>query len=590
MIRFKRVSWKNFLSTGNQPIEIFLDHRPTTLIVGHNGSGKSTILDALTFGLFGKPFRKIHKPQLCNTINQRDCRVEVDFTIGTKEYKIVRAIKPNLFEIYCNGIKLNQDPKARDYQKDLEQQILKLNFRSFSQIVILGSSSFVPFMQLSPNHRREVIEDLLDIQIFSVMNGLLKEKFAKLRDDIQETEYQTKLLGEQITMQTQYVKTIKADLETKLIENKDTIGQNQNMITVHQKEITHLKTEIAELLTKAKSYEKWKDRQEQLREIEMKMKSNMKRNQKQLSFLYETEVCGMCEQSIDEKFKEKMTEKRMSKIHELSNGLTVLGRKLDTVFDHLTELDAITTTIQERQSKVIEKQTSMQACTEYIKKVEQEIYDLEHRHETGDVKKVEELTQEKVMVDVKAEELKDDRHYHDIAKAVLEDRGIKTKIIRQYLPVMNKLINKYLSSMDFFVNFTLDENFTETIKSRFRDEFSYASFSEGEKMRIDLSLLFTWRAIAKLKNSANTNLLILDEVFDSSLDVAGTDDFLKLLQSFGKDTNIFVISHKGDVLFDKFHTVLKFDKVKNFTQLSFLGLGDVKGGYSEPMKDGMLNV
>jgi len=590
MIHFNRVSWKNFLSTGNHPIEIFLDHRPTTLIVGPNGSGKSTILDALTFGLFGKPFRKIHKPQLSNTINQRDCRVEVDFTIGTKEYKIVRGIKPNLFEIYCNGTKLNQDPKMRDYQKDLEQQILKLNFRSFSQIVILGSSSFIPFMQLPPNHRREVIEDLLDIQIFSVMNGLLKEKFATLRDDLQEAEYQTKLLGEQITMQTQYLQSIKDNLEAKLLENQHTISENENLITIYQGEIGQINTEVNALLTTAKSYEKWKTRQQQLLEYEGKLKSNVKRNQKQLQFLDENDDCPACEQPIDGTFKEKMSEKRESKIRELNKGLTELGRKLDTTFGHLQELEQITEEIQTNKSKILEKQTSVQACTEYIKKIQNENYTLEHQNKKGDAKKIEELSVEKETSEMKKDDLKEDRQYYEIAKAVLQDTGIKTKIIRQYLPVMNKLINKYLTSMDFFVNFTLDENFTETIKSRHRDEFSYASFSEGEKMRIDLSLLFTWRAIAKLKNSANTNLLVLDEVFDSSLDVAGTDEFLKLLQSFAKDTNIFVISHKGDVLFDKFHTVLKFEKIKNFTQLSFLGLGDAKGGYSEPMKDGMLNV
>ena len=567
MIFFKYVRWKNFLATGNNFTEIQLDRNPTTLIIGENGAGKSTVLDALCFGLFGKPFRGINKPQLVNSVNNSSALVEIEFKIGSKDIKVIRGIKPNIFEIYINGKMYNQDAHSRDYQKYLEQQILKLNYRSFTQVVILGSSTFIPFMQLKARHRREVVEEILDIQIFSLMNMLLKQKLKTIYDDIRDIDYKLELTIEKIQLQNQYIDDVKKNKDKIITEKTNLIASNEEEIFSRKSVIEKLQQENDNLLSKISDNEKVKKNYTKLKDIKSTLVEKHKAHSRVVDFFENNDDCPTCQQHIDEIFKREMISNKQKDVTKFSNGLKELEEELKKSKDRQKEISDIANKIRENEVQIAKDHSSVVQLEKFNSTLEAERAQLE----TGDVsksdyKKLKELKNELTGIDEQKTKLKEDQTYAEAAKNMLQDTGIKTKIIKQYLPVMNKLINTYLTSMEFYVNFTLNENFEETIKSRYRDEFTYDSFSEGEKMRIDLALLFTWRAIAKMKNSTNTNLLMLDEIFDSSLDGAGTDEFLKILNTLS-DENVFVISHKQDVLVDKFRSTIKFEKVKNFSHV-----------------------
>jgi DNA repair exonuclease SbcCD ATPase subunit len=570
MIIFEKVRWKNFLSTGNAFTEIDLTRSTNTLIVGHNGAGKSTILDALTFGLFGKPFRKINKPQLMNTINNADCVVEIEFKIGKKQYKIVRSIKPNAFEIYCDSVLVNQDAKAKDYQEHLEKFILKLNYKSFTQVVILGSASFVPFMQLSPGDRRAIIEDLLDIQIFSSMNSIVKNKISTIKDEQKTVDYNIKLVDAKISLQKQNIEDNKKNHLVEINKKVQEISDNDTHLNKVAKNVALIQKHIQQLTDKISDKTAVSSRTTKLITLQSKFEDNVRKLNKEISFYQNNDNCPTCQQAIVSETKDKHVTEKQTKISEIQTATTKLEEELQNVHNRLEEIEKIQKHINAHNSEVVKLNTQVTSINSYNTRLSKEIEELRTRTVStdGDDDKLKTLNAELQGYNDVAEQLSIDKQYHEFAATLLKDTGIKTKIIKQYLPVMNKLINKYLTSMDFFVNFNLNESFEETIKSRHRDEFSYASFSEGEKMRIDLALLFTWRQIAKMKNSVNTNLLILDEVFDSSLDGVGTEEFLKLLNSLDNSTNVFVISHKGDQLFDKFRSVIKFEKKNNFSQVA----------------------
>ena len=571
MILFQKVRWKNFLSTGAAFTEIDFTRSTNTLIIGHNGAGKSTILDALCFGLFGKPFRKINKPQLLNSINQRDAVIEIEFNIGQKRYKIIRGIKPNKFEIYVNDVLLNQDAAAKDYQKVLEENILKLNYKSFTQVVILGSASFVPFMQMPAADRRAIIEDLLDIQIFSTMNGVLKEKMSALKEDISKNRYAIDFTQQKIDMQV-------ANIEEHKKHNDAEIAKKQEEVETSKKQLKNILKQV-ELINKHVDVlnNKIGDKQTTLQtkskklfQIQGKVASNIQKNQKDIEFYEHNDNCPTCKQSIEPQFKETQIQERKDKVTTQQNGLDEISAELKNVQAEIQTISDIVKHINEHTNEVTKHNATMSHISKYIVKLQAEITELSVKFddtENGD-DKLKELKGELKTFEDGLKKCIGEKQYLEFAGTLLKDTGIKTKIIKQYLPIMNKLINKYLTAMDFFVNFNINENFEETIKSRHRDEFSYANFSEGEKMRIDLALLFTWRQIAKLKNSTNTNLLILDEVFDSSLDTVGTEEFLKLIHEMGQDTNVFVISHKGDQLFDKFRSIIRFEKKNNFSRIA----------------------
>ena len=568
MIEFKYVRWKNFLSTGNQFIEIQLDRNPTTLIIGENGAGKSTILDALCFGLFGKPFRGINKPQLLNSVNASGCLVEVEFKIGSKKIKVVRGIKPNIFEIYINDKMYNQDANVRDYQKYLEQQILKLNYRSFTQVVILGSSTFIPFMQLKARHRREVVEEILDIQIFSMMNMLLKQKLKTTVDDIRDVDYQRELTTEKVEIQEQYIDDVKKNKDKLIEEKNNLIAGNEEEIFSRKAIIEKLQKDNDNLLIQISDKDKVKNSYNKLRDIKSTLTEKHKAHARVVDFFENNDDCPTCQQHIDEIFKQEMISDKQKDVTKFSDGLKELEDELKKSKERQQEISDIANKVRENEVQVAKDHSSVVQLEKFNSTLLAEISQLE----TGDVsksdyKKLKELKESLNTIEERKSKLREDLTYSEAAKNMLQDTGIKTKIIKQYLPIMNKLINTYLTSMEFYVNFTLNESFEETIKSRYRDEFTYDSFSEGEKMRIDLALLFTWRAVAKMKNSTNTNLLMLDEIFDSSLDSTGTDEFLKILNTLS-DENIFVISHKQDVLIDKFRSTIKFEKIRNFSHVA----------------------
>ena len=568
MIVFKKVRWKNFLSTGNQFTEIQLDRNPTTLIIGENGAGKSTILDALCFGLFGKPFRNINKAQLINTINLKDLIVEVEFKISSVEYLVTRGMKPNRFEIYQNGILMNQDANNRDYQKILEQQILKLNYRSFTQVVILGSSTFVPFMQLKARHRREVVEEILDIQIFSLMNLLLKQKLKDLVDEIRDMDYQVNMAMEKISMQENHIDDIKENRSNAIREKQIKYNNNKDLIHEKNTERVGYDEKNKNLFASIDDQIEAEKRSSKFKEIRATLIEKHKTHESMIDF-FETNIeCPTCQQHIDENYKNTMITNRKEEDSVVTRGLKELREAEGKNQERLNEIKKITDEIRDNQVTIAQLNSSVTELEKFNAVLLKEIKT--QSNETisqDDIDKLKDMKKECKVAEEKRTELKKEKTYTEASKVMLQDTGIKTKIIKQYLPVMNKLINKYLNSMEFYVNFTLDENFNETIKSRYRDDFSYASFSEGEKMRIDLALLFTWRAIAKMKNSTNTNLLILDEIFDSSLDGAGTDEFLKILNTLTKE-NVFVISHKQDMLIDKFRSVLQFKKEKGFSHVA----------------------
>jgi len=567
MITFTKVRWKNFLSTGNTFTEIELDKNPSTLVVGENGAGKSTILDALCFGLFNKPFRQISKSQLLNSINMRDAIVEIEFETQNKQVKIVRGIKPNVFEIHVDGKMINQNANAKDYQKHLETQILKFNYRSFTQVVILGSSTFVPFMQLNSKARREVVEDILDIKIFSLMNLVLKTKYREVNTHIQDTRYSQDLTTSKIEMQEKYIADAKSNRESLLTEKNNLIANNEEEIFTTRKQELAVKEQNESILDKMVGENKATQKRDKLKDIQFTLKDKHNRNETMITFFEENDECPTCEQQIDKEFKTRSIQVRERDNVELSEGLTKLSEEMDKVNKVLSEFKKLAKQMQTNEVEIGKYRSKIQELGKFNARLEAEIESIE-QNPVGqeDIKKLDKLKEKLYSLDSTSKKLKEELFYYDVARNLLQDTGIKTKIVKQYLPIMNKLVNTYLSSMDFFCNFNLDENFNETIKSRYRDDFSYANFSEGEKMRIDLALLFTWRAVAKMKNSTNTNLLILDEIFDSSLDASGTDDFLKILNTFGNE-NVFVISHKQDMLFDKFRHTIKFEKNRNFSHV-----------------------
>ena len=571
MILFKTVRWKNFLSTGNAFTEVKLDSSASTLIVGSNGAGKSTMLDAICFALFNKPFRKITKGQLVNAVNEKDTLVEIEFSIGSREYLVRRGIKPNLFEIYLNGTMLNQEASVQDQQKTLEQSVLKLNYKSFTQVVVLGSSTFVPFMQLTPPNRREVIEDLLDIRIFSTMNTLLKDRVKSLKDSIRDHEYKLDMAKERVEMHQRFI----TDLKEQSAANN---AQRQGEITSLREEIVKVQEMVdadmklcAELQGQVTQYATVDEELGKLRVFESKFKDKKKTFQRDLKFFKKNDTCPTCKQSITEEFRTSKEATITDSISELEKASVDLQAKIDDITTSVTAKQNLLESIQNLQQEIASNNREVRWKQDAIGKIEESI---EKTNGGGanlkrEQAKLKEIARDGIEVEKNLSSKKKDRDNHDVITNMLRDTGVKAGIIKRYLPIMNQLINRYLKELDFYVSFELNENFEETIKSRFRDEFSYASFSEGEKMRIDLALLFTWRTIAKMKNSANTNLLILDEIFDSSLDVSGTDDFMKILRAFSEDSNVFVISHKPDAMQDRFESVLVVEKKQNFSTIRY---------------------
>ena len=568
MIIFRAVRWKNLLSTGNYFTEIKLDSNANTLVVGENGSGKSTMLDALCFGLFGKAFRNVNKPQLINSINGKDCVVEIELDCNNKSYKIIRGIKPNVFEIYQNGDLLNQDAAIRDYQEYLEKFILKMNYKSFTQIVILGSASFVPFMQLSTSDRRNIIEDLLDIQIFSTMNSLVKDKLSTNKDATGTKKYDIDLTKQKYDLEKKHVDELKQNNDDKVKEyESEILNSNQTIQALHA-EIANASGQVELYSTDVALQTETEVKVKKLGKLESQIESNLSKFQKDISFFQHNDDCPTCRQSIATEFKEGQIQSLQTKTTQCEVGLKDLEAKLLDEQAKLNKIADTQKTIQKLQIQIATKNTSIVEVNKYIVKIEKEILALKVTKGSTQLQESQllELASQLTQLESDLKLFIEEKTYYEAATSLLRDTGIKTKIIKQYLPIINKLVNKYLSSLDFFVNFNLDESFKETIKSRHRDDFSYHNFSEGEKQRIDMALMLTWRAVAKLKNSSNTNLLILDETFDSSLDTTGTEELMKILHML-EGVNLFVISHKGDILQDKFLNVIRFGKEKNFSRI-----------------------
>jgi DNA repair exonuclease SbcCD ATPase subunit len=558
----------NLLSTGNVFTEVSLDTHGQTLIVGENGAGKSTILDALSFVLYGKSFRKINKPQLVNTINEKNLLVECDFSIGNRTYRVRRGIKPTVFEIYIDGSLLNQDAESVDYQDVLEKQILKLNHKTFSQVIVLGSASFVPFMQLAAQPRRDIIEDLLDIQVFTTMNTLLKEKIATNKNNLVDVDYRISNTEDKINIEKQHLSVLEQNKDDLVKQKTQQIDYYIEQVKNANSQATTLLHEITELQSTINDQSKVRSRQEKILTLSRRIDINLEKAQKDEEFFKAHDNCPTCRQGIADGHKASILKETSSKLYEIQQGKQKITEELAAISARLIEITNITSIITAKQNEVSTKQIQVAAWEKFVQDTQKEIDTLVVDNDFNTNKdrlinlqnKLQELGQLK-------EKLVREKSVYDVAGVLLKDAGIKTKIIRQYIPVINKLINKYLAAMDFFVNFELNENFEEKIKSRFRDDFSYPSFSEGEKSRIDLALLFTWRAIAKLRNSASTNILILDEVFDGSLDARGNEELLKILQTLTEGSNVFVISHKTDAFLDKFERVLKFEKHKNFSRM-----------------------
>ena len=569
MIHFSKLKYKNILSTGNVFTEIQLDRSPNTIVVGENGAGKSSLIDALCFVLFNKPFRDIKKQQLVNSINNKDALVEVEFKIGSNEYRVLRGIKPNIFEIYKNNELLNQPGSSRDYQATLEDTILKLNYRSFTQIVVLGNASFTPFMQLKPYDRRIIIEDLLDIQIFSNMNLLLKDRVSTNKKDSQEIEYQINLSEDKIQVQQEYLEQLKHDVDAQIksiVVERNGYEQRYN---TSESECFKLGDAVDGLLSEVGHEAKVKNKSAKVSDLLQKLHDKTHNSTKRMMFFEKNDNCPTCEQLIDLKIKADKIETTQKTIKETEAGIKTLLVEQDKLVVEMDKIDMLQNSIQDKQLKIREHQSEMKHMHKNGKSANTRIRTLQskNKEDNNAESKIKELQKSIDSHSTNRETLSNEKELFGFASGMLKDGGIKTRIIRQYIPIMNKLINKYLASLEFFVNFELDEEFNETIKSRYRDIFSYANFSEGEKMRVDLALLFTWRAIAKMKNSTNTNLLILDEVFDASLDSTGCDEFLKLLHDLGTETSVFVISHKGDILIDKFRSKIEFQKIKNFSRI-----------------------
>jgi DNA repair exonuclease SbcCD ATPase subunit len=570
MIVFKQITYRNFLSSGNQPTQIKFTDTQTALIVGANGSGKSTMLDALCFSLFNKAFRKITKGQLINSTNEKECLVEIEFSIGTKEYKVVRGIKPNIFEIWIDGVLQNQAAASTDQQKQLEDNILKLNYKSFTQIVILGSASFVPFMQLSTAHRREVVEDLLDIKIFSAMNAVIKDKIKNTNDKIKELSLKQSMTEEKVEMQKEFIESVEKSGKENIEKKKDKItsistyidqltAENGQKVSVVSET---LQPQLEDLLDASKKLKK-------LSNLKGKISEKVSSITEQHKFFNNNSVCPTCTQTIEEDFRLNKVSESETKAKELQQGYNELKEAIQQEEKREGKFNVVSKEINSLNNEISNNNVKISQLNKQSRDLEQEIQDIANKIKNRNVERESliELEQSLNLIQIEKANQKENITYYDFANFLMKDGGIKSKIIKQYLPLMNKQINKYLQMMDFYINFTLDEEFKENIKSPIHEDFTYESFSEGEKMRINLAILFTWRELARMKNSVNTNLLILDEVFDSSLDFMGTDYFTRIIKYVIKDTNIFVISHKTDELIDKFDKIIKFDKIKGFSKI-----------------------
>ena len=569
MIIFQTLSWKNFLSTGNYKTTVDLTRHDNTLVSGENGAGKSTMLDALTFSLFGKSFRGINIPQITNSINEKDCEVEIIFTIGKDEYRVVRGLKPNKFEIFKNDDLLPQDAKSKDYQKILEEQILKMTYKSFCQVVILGSSNYVPFMQLSAADRRAVVENLLDIDVFSAMNTLVKMRLQITKEYIKDVDYKIEIVKSKAEEKQKLIKTLEKKSSDSVGKYEEEIKENRKMISEYNHEIESYQSNVEHLMSQIKDRDIIPKSLLNMESDEKELKNKIKIIQKNVKFYEENDTCPSCKQDIQQHHRDSVFAEKKKEKESIDSDLEELCERIDSVQKRLNDINAILTTVEGIEKSVSSKQNEITVASQYIDKMQRIIESVLNEgtevQETKD--ELNQLIGEGKNHVTRRKELVEDKHYYGIASTLLKDSGIKSKIIKHYLPIMNKLINKYLAEMDFFCQFNLDENFNETIKSRHRDEFTYHSFSEGERLRIDLSLLLAWREIARLKNSVNCNLLILDEVFDSSLDGVGTEEFLKILTSFGNRANIFVISHKSDSMTDKFQNHIVFEKKNNFSRI-----------------------
>src|SRR6056300_73112 len=568
MIVFKKIKYRNCLSTGNTPIEVDLRRSPTTLIIGQNGSGKSTLLDALCWALFNKPFRIIKKEQMINTINQSDCEVEIEFDVGMKQYRIKRGVKPNLFEIYCNGDLINQNASNIDYQKYLETNIMKLNYRSFIQVVILGSSSYEPFMKMKARYRRDVVEEILDVKVFTQMDLILRDQQGQLSKEILDVRHKCDLIETKYETEMKHFKSL-SDLNTNDIDDKKLQLEKQTKSKEeYNTKIKELNNQIDSFKEELEGKEEADNKLKQLLKMETKIEHNLHSHKKNLDFFQENDNCPTCTQKLEPEFRGEKIAYEKSKIVVLEDGIKKLTEEVVKMEEKVNHFGAISKKLSDLYVDIAKVNTSLEELNNYSDRIHKEISILENKQ--TDSKKIatdlQQLKEELETIKVERDKITEQKKYVDVLREVLSEKGAKTQIIRKFLPIMNTLINQYLQSMDLYVSFHLDEEFNETVKSRHRDTFVYNSFSEGEKLRIDLALLFTWRTIAKMKNSVNTNLLILDEIFDSSLDAQGTDDFFKIINKLNNE-NIFIISHKGDIMFDKFTNIMKFEKYKNFTRL-----------------------
>jgi len=569
MITFETIKWRNFLSTGQHFTEIDFTKNKTNLIIGTNGAGKSTILDALCFSLFGRSFRKINKPQLINTVNEKDCVVEVEFLIGTSEWKVIRGIKPNIFEIYCNDKVIDQVSAANDQQKWLEQTVLKMNYKSFTQIVILGSSAFIPFMQLPTSHRREVIEDLLDIKIFSSMNTVIKEKIRKIRDEVKTLELKKESLFDKVEMQKNFIEELENRGNANINANKEKIANLDSEVVDCIKENTLMEEDVLKNIKKQEEVAGASDKLKKLGTLKGKISQKVSTITVEHKFFNENTVCPTCTQEIDEEFRINKINDAQNKAKDLQSGYKELEVAIKEEEDREHQFITLSKEITKLTHEVSRNNTKISGCQRQIRDLENEIQKLTNqlKNRNSEHEKLESFQESLHNTYDELAIKKDSINYYDFSYGLLKDGGVKSKIIKKYLPLINQQVNRYLQMMDFYINFTLDEEFNETVQSPIHEDFSYASFSEGEKQRIDLALLFTWREVARMKNSVNCNLMILDEIFDSSLDSSGTEEFLKIIQFVVKDANIFVISHKAG-LEDRFESVIRFEKIKGFSRIA----------------------
>lgn len=567
-INFKKVRYKNLLSSGNVFTEIDLDSHTTTLISGSNGSGKSTLLDAIVFGLYNKPFRKINKPQLINSINQKDLVVEIEFSIGGNEFLVRRGIRPGIFEVYKNDQLVDQDSATRDYQAYLEQEILGINHKSFNQIVVLGSATYVPFMELSAGARREIIEDLLDIQVFSTMNILLKDRISQNKDSITENSYKIDILESKIDSAREHNESIRKIREIEVNKIREKMQLHIDKIEAEKLHIEAVEEKIKSLIDTITDKPSVKTKLEQAKGIRSELETNLKNYIKDLKFYHDNDNCPTCKQGIAHDFKKTIVEEKSSKKSEIESGISKILEKISGYEYRIEEISSVEDTIQQKNLKIGEHRAQIKMSKNALLSHKKELEDAEKEAEEVDTSKLEMFNSDLRDHQTEHKKLLDSRDTMGVVATMLKDGGIKTRIIRQYIPVMNKLINKYLSAFDLFVDFHLDENFNEVIKSRFRDSFSYASFSEGEKLRITLSIMLSWRAVAKLRNSVSTNLLLLDETLDGALDGVGIENLIETLHSLNNSDNIFIISHRGDTFGEKFNSHIRFEKVKNFSQIA----------------------